>query len=272
MKEGDLVVPIFNGGCRDCKYCMCEKTNMSQRFGVNPMKKVMASDGTTKVFYNGWKTHLPFLEHFNFRRVHSGGFSILSDLKNKKLVLPPNVAEGGTSQRCIQNYRRRHQLRQIHQRIRKMTSGDVHYSFECAGNLNVIRDAFLSAHMDWGLTVILGIHPSPKLLPIHPMELFQGRRIVGSVFGGFKGKTQLPRFAKECMDGVVKLDDFITHEFQIEEINKACDLFTVGKSLRSNKETRYLNDETPQIDIFSSMRSQCQTVTMRKQGNKVVTI
>ena len=55
---------------------------------------------------------------------------------------------------------------------------------------------------DWGLTVILGIHPSPKLLPIHPMELFQGRRIVGSVFGGFKGKTQLPRFAKECMDGV----------------------------------------------------------------------
>ncbi|KAH1162683.1 hypothetical protein GYH30_001259 [Glycine max] len=116
--------------------------------------------------------------------------------------------------------------------IRKMTSGDVHYSFECAGNLNVIRDAFLSAHMDWGLTVILGIHPSPKLLPIHPMELFQGRRIVGSVFGGFKGKTQLPRFAKECMDGVVKLDDFITHEFQIEEINKACDLFTVGKSLR----------------------------------------
>ncbi|RZC29535.1 Alcohol dehydrogenase-like 4 isoform B [Glycine soja] len=76
MKEGDLVVPIFNGGCRDCKYCMCEKTNMSQRFGVNPMKKVMASDGTTKVFYNGWKTHLPFLEHFNFRRVHSGGFSM----------------------------------------------------------------------------------------------------------------------------------------------------------------------------------------------------
>ena len=55
---------------------------------------------------------------------------------------------------------------------------------------------------DWGLTVILGIHPSPQLLPIHPMELFQGRRIVGSVFGGFKGKTQLPHFAKECMDGV----------------------------------------------------------------------
>jgi len=54
----------------------------------------------------------------------------------------------------------------------------------------------------WGLTVVLGVHTSPKLLPIHPMDLLEGRRIVGSVFGGFKGKTQLPHFAKECMDGV----------------------------------------------------------------------
>ncbi|KAG5069071.1 hypothetical protein JHK85_001448 [Glycine max] len=90
----------------------------------------------------------------------------------------------------------------VYERIREMTCGGVHYSFECTGNLNVLRDAFLSAHEGWGLTVILGIHPSPQLLPIHPMELFQGRRIVGSVFGGFKGKTQLPHFAKECMDGI----------------------------------------------------------------------
>ncbi|KAH1266019.1 Alcohol dehydrogenase-like 4 [Glycine max] len=196
MKEGDLVVPIFNGECGDCKYCKCEKTNMCERFGVDPMKKVMASDEYTVV------------DSACVVKIHIDGDGDLNPYIKIK-DLPYSVVA-----------------------IRKMTSGDVHYSFECAGNLNVIRDAFLSAHMDWGLTVILGIHPSPKLLPIHPMELFQGRRIVGSVFGGFKGKTQLPRFAKECMDGVVKLDDFITHEFQIEEINKACDLFTVGKSLR----------------------------------------
>ncbi|KOM58132.1 hypothetical protein LR48_Vigan11g116600 [Vigna angularis] len=113
-----------------------------------------------------------------------------------------------------------------------MTDGGVHYSFECAGNLNVLRDAFLSAHEGWGLTVVLGVHTSPQLLPIHPMDLFEGRRIVGSVFGGFKGKTQLPHFAKECMDGVVKLDGFITHELPLEEINEAFDLLIAGKSLR----------------------------------------
>lgn len=55
----------------------------------------------------------------------------------------------------------------------------------------------------WGLTVALGIHSSPKLLPIHPMELFDGRQIVGSVFGGFKGKSQLPHFASQCGKGVM---------------------------------------------------------------------
>ncbi|KAF1889913.1 hypothetical protein Lal_00025243 [Lupinus albus] len=94
------------------------------------------------------------------------------------------------------------------------------------------REAFLSAHEGWGLTVLLGIHSSPKLLPIHPMELFDGRRIIGSVFGGFKGKSQLPHFARECIHGVVRLDNFITHELPFEEINKAFDLLTNGKSLR----------------------------------------
>jgi len=55
----------------------------------------------------------------------------------------------------------------------------------------------------WGLTVVLGIHASPTLLPIHPMELFDGRNIVGSVFGGFKGRSHLPRFAKQCGQGVM---------------------------------------------------------------------
>ena len=52
------------------------------------------------------------------------------------------------------------------------------------------------------MTVVLGIHPTPRMLPIHPMELFDGRRIIGSVFGDFKGKTQIPHFAQQCMDGV----------------------------------------------------------------------
>ncbi|XP_075488237.1 alcohol dehydrogenase-like 4 [Primulina tabacum] len=120
----------------------------------------------------------------------------------------------------------------VHQKIREMTDGGVQYSFECAGNLDVLREAFLSTHDGWGLTVILGIHPTPRLLPIHPMELFDGRRMVGSVFGDFKGKSQLPHFANQCMNGEVKLDEFITHELPFIKINEAFQLLIDGKSLR----------------------------------------
>ncbi|CAI9775820.1 unnamed protein product [Fraxinus pennsylvanica] len=120
----------------------------------------------------------------------------------------------------------------VHQKIRELTNGGVHYSFECAGNLDVLREAFLSTHDGWGLTVVSGIHPTPRMLPLHPMELFDGRRIVGSVFGDFKGKSQLPHFANQCMNGEVKLDEFITHEMPFANINQALQLLIDGKSLR----------------------------------------
>nr|AFK43653.1 unknown [Lotus japonicus] len=120
----------------------------------------------------------------------------------------------------------------VHEIISEMTEGGVHYSFECTGNLDVLRESFLSTHEGWGLTVMLGIHASPKLLPLHPMEFFNGRRIVGSVFGDFKGKSQLPHLATECIHKDVKLENFITHELPFEEINKAFDLLITGKSLR----------------------------------------
>ncbi|XP_031132185.1 alcohol dehydrogenase-like 4 [Ipomoea triloba] len=120
----------------------------------------------------------------------------------------------------------------VHEKIHEMTGGGVHYSFECVGHPDVLRDAFLSTSDGWGLTVVLGIHTSPTTLPIHPMELFDGRRVVASVFGDFKGKSQLPHFAKQCMEGVVKLDEFITHEMEFEQINEAFQLLIEGKSLR----------------------------------------
>ncbi|KAM0935044.1 putative alcohol dehydrogenase [Dioscorea sansibarensis] len=120
--------------------------------------------------------------------------------------------------------------------IKEMTKGGVDFSFECAGNLDVLRDAFTSTHDGWGLTVILGIHPTPTLLPLHPMELFDGRRMVGCVFGDFKGKSQLPEFVEKYMKGdatyKLNLDGFITHELPFEKINEAFRLLQQGKSLR----------------------------------------
>lgn len=111
-------------------------------------------------------------------------------------------------------------------------TGGVDYSFECVGCADVLREAFLSTHLGWGLTVLLGVHSTPKLLPLHPMELYYGRKIIGSTFGDFKGKSQLPHFAKQCITQGIKLDEFITHELPLEKINEAFQLLTDGKSLR----------------------------------------
>ncbi|XP_039122664.1 alcohol dehydrogenase-like 4 [Dioscorea cayenensis subsp. rotundata] len=124
----------------------------------------------------------------------------------------------------------------INEAIKEMTKGGVDFSFECAGNLDVLREAFTSTHDGWGLTVILGIHPTPRLLPLHPMELFDGRRMVGCVFGDFKGKSHLPEFVEKYMKGdatyKLNLDGFITHKLPFEKINEAFRLLQQGKSLR----------------------------------------
>ncbi|XP_044478684.1 alcohol dehydrogenase-like 3 [Mangifera indica] len=120
----------------------------------------------------------------------------------------------------------------VYERIREMTGGGVDYSFECAGNVDILREAFLSSHDGWGLTIVLGIHPTPRMLPLHPMELFDGRKITGSIFGGFKGKSELPNLAQQCTNGVLNLDEFITHELPFEKINEAFQLLLDGKSLR----------------------------------------
>lgn len=117
--------------------------------------------------------------------------------------------------------------------VRELTKGGVDYSFECSGNLDVLRQAFLSTHKGWGLTVVLGIHPSPRMLPLHPMELFE-RKIVASVFGDFKPKSQLPDIINKWINGenTIHLDGFITHELPFSEINQAFQLLSEGRALR----------------------------------------
>ncbi|KAJ1257321.1 hypothetical protein BS78_K096300 [Paspalum vaginatum] len=122
----------------------------------------------------------------------------------------------------------------VHEVVREMTDGGVDYSFECTGINDVLREAFLSTHDGWGLTVVLGVHATPKMMPLHPMELFDGRRITGCVFGDVKGKSQLPGIVDKCINGELKLnfDGFITHKMPFSDINEAIQLLEDAKSLR----------------------------------------
>jgi Zn-dependent alcohol dehydrogenase len=120
----------------------------------------------------------------------------------------------------------------IQEIIGEMTDGGVDYSFECIGNTNVLYQAFLATSEPLGLTVLVGLDASPRKISFHPIELFGGRRLVTTVFGGVKGKTQLPGLVDKYMSKEIRVEEFITHELPFSEINKAFELLLEGECLR----------------------------------------
>ncbi|MXQ49323.1 S-(hydroxymethyl)glutathione dehydrogenase/class III alcohol dehydrogenase [Streptococcus pneumoniae] len=123
--------------------------------------------------------------------------------------------------------------KQIQEVIIDMTDGGVDYSFECIGNVEVMRTALECCHKGWGESIIIGVAPQGAEISTRPFQLVTGRVWRGSAFGGVKGKTQLPGIVKDYMDGEFALSDFITHTMPLEQINDAFDLMHEGKSIRT---------------------------------------
>lgn len=121
----------------------------------------------------------------------------------------------------------------IQEVIIDMTDGGVDYSFECIGNVEVMRAALECCHKGWGESIIIGVAPQGAEISTRPFQLVTGRVWRGSAFGGVKGKTQLPGIVKDYMDGEFALSDFITHTMPLEQINEAFDLMHEGKSIRT---------------------------------------
>ncbi len=114
-----------------------------------------------------------------------------------------------------------------------MTDGGVDYSFECIGNVHVMREALECCHMGWGVSTIIGVAGAGQEISTRPFQLVTGRRWQGTAFGGVKGRTQLPGYVDQYMDGKIELDTMVTHTMPIEEINTAFDLMHSGESIRS---------------------------------------
>ncbi|GAC31117.1 S-(hydroxymethyl)glutathione dehydrogenase/class III alcohol dehydrogenase [Paraglaciecola polaris] len=121
----------------------------------------------------------------------------------------------------------------IQEVIVDMTDGGVDFSFECIGNVNVMRSALECCHKGWGESVIIGVAGSGQEISTRPFQLVTGRVWRGSAFGGVKGRSQLPDYVQRYMDGEFELDTFITHTMPLEDINTAFDLMHEGKSIRS---------------------------------------
>ena len=114
-----------------------------------------------------------------------------------------------------------------------ITDGGVDYSFECIGNVDVMRCALECCHKGWGESVIIGVAGAGQEIATRPFQLVTGRVWRGSAFGGIKGRSELPSIVEQYLAGDFKLDHFITHTFALEDINKAFEIMHEGKSIRS---------------------------------------
>ena len=123
--------------------------------------------------------------------------------------------------------------RPIQEVIVDMTDGGVDYSFECIGNVNLMRSALECCHKGWGESVVIGVAGAGQEISTRPFQLVTGRVWRGSAFGGVKGRTQLPDYVERYMKGEIKIDEMVTYTMPLDDINRAFDLMHEGKAIRS---------------------------------------
>jgi len=117
--------------------------------------------------------------------------------------------------------------------IQDLTDGGVDYSFECIGNVNVMRQALECCHKGWGESIIIGVAGAGEEISTRPFQLVTGRVWRGSAFGGARGRTDVPRIVDWYMEGKIDIDNLITHTMPLDEINTAFELMHKGESIRS---------------------------------------
>jgi S-(hydroxymethyl)glutathione dehydrogenase/alcohol dehydrogenase len=116
--------------------------------------------------------------------------------------------------------------------IIQLTDGGADYSFECIGNVKVMRQALECTHKGWGRSIIIGVAEAGAEIATRPFQLVTGRKWEGSAFGGARGRTDVPKIVDWYMDGKINIDSLITHTMPLEDINNGFDLMKKGESIR----------------------------------------
>lgn len=115
----------------------------------------------------------------------------------------------------------------------QLTDGGADYSFECVGNVQLMRQALECTHKGWGRSIIIGVAPAGAEISTRPFQLVTGRKWEGSAFGGARGRTDVPKIVDWVMEGKLKIDELITHRLKLEDINEGFHLMERGESIRS---------------------------------------
>jgi S-(hydroxymethyl)glutathione dehydrogenase/alcohol dehydrogenase len=288
LKKGDHVIPLYTPECRQCEYCVSQKTNLCQAIrstqgqGVMPDGTSRFSMGGKKIFhYMGCSTFSNFTvlpeialakirEDAPFDKVCYIGCGVTTGIgaviNTAKVEPGANVVVfglGGIGLNVIQGARlaganmivgvdlnpARKELAtkfgmthfvnpkevegDIVPYLVNLTKGGADYSFECIGNVKVMRQALECCHKGWGVSVIIGVAGAGQEIATRPFQLVTGRVWKGTAFGGARGRTDVPKIVDWYMDKKINIDDLITHKLALKDINKGFDLMHEGKSIRS---------------------------------------
>jgi S-(hydroxymethyl)glutathione dehydrogenase/alcohol dehydrogenase len=289
LKKGDHVIPLYVPECRECEYCVSQKTNLCQAIRATQGQGLMP-DGTSRFSLGGNKIHhymgtstfsnytvVPEIalakirEDAPFDKVCYIGCGVTTGIgaviNTAKVEPGANVVVfglGGIGLNVIQGARLagagmivgvdinpgRKALAEkfgmthfvnpkdmpegeLVPYLVNLTRGGADYSFECIGNVKVMRHALECCHKGWGVSVIIGVAPAGAEIATRPFQLVTGRVWKGTAFGGARGRTDVPKIVDWYMDGRIQIDPLITHTLRFEDINRGFDLMHAGKSIRS---------------------------------------
>jgi S-(hydroxymethyl)glutathione dehydrogenase/alcohol dehydrogenase len=288
LKPGDHVIPLYTPECRQCEYCLSQKTNLCQAIRATQGRGVMP-DGTSRFSIDGKMLHhymgtstfanytvLPEIAVAKIREdapfdkvcyigcgVTTGIGAVIHTAKVEPGARVVVFGLGGIGLNVIQGARMvgasqivgvdiNPDKRELAEKfgmtdfvnpkevegdlvpyLVDVTKGGADYSFECIGNVNVMRQALECCHKGWGVSVIIGVAAAGEEIRTRPFQLVTGRVWKGSAFGGARGRTDVPKIVDWYMDGKINIDDLITHVMPLERINDAFDLMHKGESIRS---------------------------------------
>ena len=271
LQPGDHVIPLYTAECRECKFCKSGKTNLCQAVRATQGKGLMP-DGTTRFSYNGEPIYhymgtSTFSEYtvvaeislakenpqapldkvcllgcgvttgigavHNTAKVKEGDTVAVFGLGGIGLAVIQGAVQAKAGRILAVDTNPENYDKPVQDVIVELTDGGVDFSFECIGNVNVMRAALECCHKGWGESVIIGVAGAGQEIKTRPFQLVTGRVWRGSAFGGVKGRTQLPGMVEEAMAGKIRLDPFITHRMPLDQINEAFDLMHEGKSIRT---------------------------------------
>lgn len=288
LKPGDHVIPLYTPECRQCEYCLSQKTNLCQAIRATQGKGMMP-DGTSrfslagkpvfhymgtstfanytvlpeiavakiredapfdKVCYIGCGVTTGIGAVINTAKVHPGANVIVFGLGGIGL----NVIQGArmvganmiigvdinperkklAEKFGMTHFVNPHEVKEdLVPYLVNLSKGGADFSFECVGNVKLMRQALECCHKGWGVCTIIGVAGAGQEISTRPFQLVTGRVWKGSAFGGARGRTDVPKIVDWYMDGKINIDDLITHVMPLAKINDAFDLMHAGKSIRS---------------------------------------